>query len=90
MIAIKPDLKTIKGITIIHQAETPGLGGRIAEPEFLDRFKGKDVFPSLMIERPGKANKNNEVDGITGATLSGKAFERILNREIKKYVPALI
>ena len=89
IIALKPDLKTIKGITIIHQEETPGLGGRIAEPEFLDRFKGKDVFPSLMIERSGKANKNNEVDGITGATLSGKAFERILNREIKKYVPVI-
>lgn len=89
IVALGPDLKTIKGITIIYQEETPGLGGRIAEAGFLDRFKDKEIFPSLMILRPGKANKDNEVDGITGATLTCNAFEEILNREIKKYVPII-
>lgn len=89
ILALMPDLKTIKGITIIHQEETPGLGGRIAEAEFLDKFKGKEIFPQLMILSPGKANLNNEVDGITGATLSCKAFEEILNSEITKYVSAI-
>jgi len=89
IVALMPDLKTIKGITIIHQEETPGLGGRIAEAEFLDKFKTKKVFPSLMIQPPGKASQNNEVDGITGATLSCKAFEEILNSEIKKYVSVI-
>ena len=83
---LQPDMKTIKGITIIHQEETPGLGGRIAETDFLDRFKAKKVLPKLIIQPPGKASRNNEVDGITGATLSCKAFEAILNSEIKKYV----
>ncbi len=86
ILALMPDLKTIKGITIIHQEETPGLGGRIAEAEFLDRFKGKEIFPQLMILSPGKANLKNEVDGYTGATLTCKAFEEILNSEIEKYV----
>ncbi len=86
IIALEPDLETIKGITIIKQEETPGLGGRIAEAEFLDKFKTKKVFPRLMIQPPGKARENNEVDGITGATLSCQAFEEILNSEIEKYV----
>lgn len=89
IVALMPDLKTIKGITIIHQEETPGLGGRIAEADFLDGFEAKQVFPRLMIQPPGKANKNNEVDGITGATLSCKAFEEMLNSEIEKYVSVI-
>ena len=89
IVALMPGLKTIKGVTIIHQEETPGLGGRIAEADFLDRFETKDIFPKLMIQTPGKASGNNEVDGITGATLSCKAFEEILNSEIKKYVSVI-
>ena len=86
MIALSPDLKVIKGLSIIHQEETPGLGGRIAELDFLNRFTGKNVTGDLIIQPPGKASGDSEVDGITGATLSCKAFEGILNSEIKKYV----
>ncbi len=87
IIALLPDLKTIYGITIIHQEETAGLGSRIGEKDFLDRFKNKKLFPELMIVRPpAKASGENEVDGITGATFSCKAFEKIVNSESKKYI----
>lgn len=89
VISLLPDLKTIKGITVIHQEETPGLGDRIGEKEFLERFKSKKLEPQLLILSPGKAVKDNEVDGITGATLSCKAFERILNSESKRCIPLL-
>ena len=90
IIALEPDLKTIKGITIIHQEETPGLGGRIAEADFLDRFESKQVFPKLIIiQPPDKASLNNEVDGISGATLSCKALVEILNSEVKTYVSVI-
>ncbi len=85
-IALTPNLQKIHGISIIHQEETPGLGGRISEAEFLDRFKGKNITNGLIIQPPGKALADNEVDGITGATLSCNAFEIILNNEIKKYI----
>ena len=51
--AVLPDLKTIKGIAITHQEETPGLGGRIAEPEFLQSFTAKGLQPELRILAPG-------------------------------------
>ena len=92
VLALSSDLETIKGITIIHQEETPGLGGRIAERDYLGRFKGKKLAPELRILAPGKAGAqagDNEVDGITGATLSSKAFERILNSESRKYIPLI-
>ena len=86
VVAMQPDLKTIKGITIVHQEETPGLGDRVFEKETLDRFKGKKIEPQLLILSPGTAKKENEVDGITGATLTGKAFEKILNSQIREYI----
>ncbi len=88
-IALDGDLETIKGITIIYQEETPGLGGRIAEAQFLDRFKNKKLFPEFRIRSPGKAKGVNEIDGISGATLSCMALEQMLNKESKRYVPAI-
>ena len=88
-IAFKPDLETIKGITIIFQRETPGLGSRIGDAEFLDQFKDKKAFPRIIIAPEGTASGENEVDGITGATLSCNAFEAILNSELQKYIPAI-
>ncbi|MCK5093253.1 MAG: FMN-binding protein [Spirochaetes bacterium] len=86
VIGIKPDFETIKAVTIIYQEETPGLGGRIAEQQFLDRFKDKKLRPELLIVPPGRAKDENEVDGITGATMSSKAFETIINSQYNKYI----
>jgi Na+-transporting NADH:ubiquinone oxidoreductase subunit C len=87
VMAVKSDLETIKGLTIIHQEETPGLGGRIGEAAFLESFQSKKLVPAIRIVSPGKAKTENEVDGITGATLSCKAFERILQAESKRCLP---
>ncbi len=87
ILAMSSDLGMIRGISIIHQEETPGLGGRIAEREFLDTFRGKSISPEIRVQPPGKASGENEVDGITGATLSSKAFERIINDQSKEYIP---
>ncbi|HPD46070.1 MAG TPA: FMN-binding protein [Anaerohalosphaeraceae bacterium] len=88
-VALRPDHRTIKGIIILHQEETPGLGSRIAEPVFLDRFKDKKFAPQVRVQPPGKASGDSEVDGFTGATLSCKAFEQVLNSEVAKYIPML-
>jgi Na+-transporting NADH:ubiquinone oxidoreductase subunit C len=89
IVALKSDLKTIYGIKVIHQEETPGLGGRIAEKEFLSQFKDKKILPQIVIISKGKAVNENEVDGITGATMTSKAFEDILNKNIQRYLAIL-
>ena len=85
-IALSPDLEQVRGLSIVAQKETPGLGGRIVETDFLNRFRGRMITDGLAIVSPGKAVADNEVDGITGATLTCNAFEDLLNNEIKKYV----
>ncbi|MEW6088319.1 MAG: FMN-binding protein [bacterium] len=85
VISFMPDLETIKNIVIIHQEETPGLGGRIGEKAYLDKFKDKKFLPDIKIVPPGKAQKENEIDGITGATMTVKAFEKLVNKQVEMY-----
>lgn len=89
VISLEKDLKTIRKIKITHQEETPGLGGRIAETDYLKQFKNKEVLPRIIFMPEGKASQKNEVDAITGATGSSRAFEKLINANIQKYLSAL-
>jgi Na+-transporting NADH:ubiquinone oxidoreductase subunit C len=89
IIAMNPDLARIAGLTIMQQEETPGLGSRIADAEYLEAFAGKRFAPALNIVSPGTADGENEIDSISGATLSSKAFIDILNAEHARYIGAL-
>ena len=89
IISLNPDLKTVRRINILHQEETPGLGARIADNSYLSQFKNKEFFPSLVFTPAGQAKANNEVDGITGATGSSKALEKLLNETIQKNISRL-
>jgi electron transport complex protein RnfG len=51
----------ITAIKIVNQNETPGLGSRVAEPDFISRFSAKDV------------RELSRVQAITGATISSTA-----------------
>lgn len=73
LVALDAGLETIKGIEILRQEETPGLGGRIVEAEFKDQFKGRLVEPEIT------------VDAITGATMTSKAFKKIINGNVKSF-----
>ncbi|MDA3810045.1 MAG: FMN-binding protein [Spirochaetaceae bacterium] len=79
VIAIESDMKTISGLAILSQIETPGLGSRIGEEPFLSQFVAKQFDPQLKFMSAGKSKNNNEIDGISGATLSSKAIINILN-----------
>ena len=71
----------------VDQKETPGLGGRIAEVEFLNQFNNKKFSPKIMITSTGSVNSNCKIDGISGATMTCRAFENILNEAADKYFP---
>jgi len=86
IISLEKDLKTVRKIKVTYQEETPGLGSRIAERDYLKQFKNKEIFPKLVFMPEGKAARKNEVDAITGATGSSRAFERLINDSVKKYL----
>lgn len=59
--------KSVAGVRILEQAETPGLGSETSKPDFYNRFQGLDSS-SVSLKK-----NNGKVDGITGATISSRA-----------------
>ncbi|MEF8787470.1 MAG: FMN-binding protein [Planctomycetota bacterium] len=94
VLALEPDLRTIRGIAFYEQEETPGLGAKIATEEFTSRFVGKKIGPpeggpdeaGMKITPPGQAGGPTEVDGITGATMTSDRVEKMLNDVISEIV----
>ena len=78
MVGFTPN-KIIRNISVIQQKETPGLGTKMKEPQFRDQFKGKDpsVF-KMTVKKDG-----GDVDAITAATISSRAFCDAVNRACK-------
>ena len=75
VLALEPDLRTIRGIRFFKQEETPGLGGEIGADWFQDQFVGKQIASEadvygFAIVKPGTGEGVNVVDGITGATMT--------------------
>jgi electron transport complex protein RnfG len=66
----------ILNVSVLKHNETPGLGTRMTESRFKDQFKGKDpaVF-KIKVKKDG-----GEVDAITAATISSRAFCAAMNR----------
>ena len=83
ILALEPDIKTIKSISFYQQEETPGLGGEIASKRFRDRFKKKTIYdadgkPGIYI-RKKDILETNEVQAITGATFTSNRVQVMLN-----------
>ena len=90
-LSLAPDMRTIRGVTFHEQEETPGLGGEIASNWFRNQFRDKKIVsdqgaPGLRIVRGRKAAAANEVDGITGATMTCDKVEAMLNKMIAQVV----
>ena len=85
-VAIESGSRRIAGIVFTEHAETPGLGGRISEPAFAARFAGKPLDQPepdgrrLRFVTEGSAARPTEIDGLTGASETTRAVERIINR----------
>ena len=82
VITLQPDLETIESISIIAQEETPGLGARITEDVFLKQFVNKKVLPSLAVVMRRKSTEINEIDAISGATMTSVALVDMINEAV--------
>lgn len=70
---------TVKGISIISQTETAGLGARIALPSFTDRFAGQKI-DDIKLKQDG-----GQIDATTGSTISCRAVvEAVRNTALEK------
>lgn len=85
-----PSRRAIIGMQVLDSRETPGLGDKIAfDPEFLANFESLVVDPEIVPVKRGQKTQANQVDTITGATISSEAVIRILNDSRKRWDPVL-
>lgn len=95
-LAFENDGQTVSGFSVFSHSETPGLGGEIESAWFRKNFKGKKIlnsqnkFVSIGIAK-GKAEdlpkdeQSNYVDGISGATLTGRYLSEGIKNTLMKY-----
>lgn len=85
---IKKDLVTLFGIEILESVETPGLGGEIVNDKFKGQFANLKFAPKIIYTKKGKRGAN-EIDAITGATISSQRVVSILNAKITRLLEIL-
>ena len=93
-LALEKDLNTVLGIALDHKGETPGLGARITEANVQQRYVGKKIFDEQgqlvsikMLKGEGNSGLNDhQVDGMSGATITGKGVNAMLEDYLKCYL----
>lgn len=70
----------ITGLGFLDISETPGLGMNAVKPEFKDQYTGKNV-DSFVVTKSG-ASADNEIDAISGATITTDAVTNAVNGAI--------
>ncbi len=87
-VALDADLQTVHGLAFYEHGETPGLGGEIENPTWLAGWHGKKIYDDQgkvvlrVVKGVSKAHDEaalHEVDGLSGATLTGNGVERLFH-----------
>jgi electron transport complex protein RnfG len=73
--------ETITGLFVLDQKETPGLGNKIIKREWRDQFKNKGTDRDIVAKKKD-TEAPNEIDAITGATVSSKSVCTIINKTV--------
>lgn len=84
------DVRRVVGMEVLDSRETPGLGDKIyKDAEFVAGFSELAVEPTIVAVKKGQKTRPNEIDAITGATISSKAVIRIINEANRDWLPRL-
>lgn len=92
-VTLDGDLNTIKGVSLAHKGETPGLGAEIATPKFQAQYVDKTIYDGdqyvsiAVLKGGGGAGNPHAVDGITGGTITSVAVGEMFYRSLDLYVP---
>lgn len=86
-VALGSDFSTINGISFYQHGETPGLGGEVDNIKWQEGWRGKSIFDDKSeiklrvikgVAKDGDLMKKYKIDGLSGATLTTKGIDNIL------------
>jgi electron transport complex protein RnfG len=81
LIGLDAQAKTITGLFILEQKETPGLGNKIGTVRWRSQFVNRATDRPLVVVKRG-SGRPDAIDAVTGATISSRSVTRIVNRTI--------
>ncbi len=85
----EPATGRVVGMKVLAEKETPGLGDKIwKDSAFVNGFAGA-LAPIQGVKRGSAHTSKNQVDMITGATISSRAVINIINHRLEKIGPLL-
>ncbi len=82
-VALENDKQTVVGLKFYEQGETPGLGGEVDNPRWLELWSGKKLvdeqgIPALRLVKTMPKNEF-EVDALSGATMTTNGLQNMLD-----------
>lgn len=92
-VALEEDMNTVAGVSFDHAGETPGLGAEIKDnAKWKSQFVGKKIYKgneyvSVFVRKGGAIDKEHEVDGLSGATVTADGVTDMLYKGLKIYEP---
>lgn len=87
MLGYAPAREELLGMKVLGNKETPGLGDGIEKnPKYTGQFPGRKL---PLVATKGTASAANEVDTITGATISSAAVIGGINAAVEYFGPAI-
>jgi electron transport complex protein RnfG len=82
LVGISADENVITGMRVLSQRETPGLGALAVKEDFYRKFDNKPAAPLKVVKvSPGE----NEIDAMSGATITTRAITDAVNEAINWY-----
>ena len=82
MAGLNSDKSRMAGIRVLDQVETPGLGNKIVEDKFTGQWRGLSIEPKVEYVKNKKPEKPNQIQAITGATISSRAVVNAVNARV--------
>lgn len=79
MVGITKDL-TINQVKIMSMSETPGLGAKASEPEFIGQYDGLSAGITVV---KNTTPADNQIEAISGATITSKAVTKAVNAALE-------
>ena len=91
-LALDEDKNTIYGVNFNHESETPGLGAKVVEMPFREQFEGKhirnaegQVVSVAVLKKGNLAEGQEQVDAISGATITSSGVSTMLQTNLEEY-----
>lgn len=73
----------VAGMKVVSNTETPGLGANASNDEFQDQFKEKSAESDIELVKNNATEE--QVEALTGATITSDAITDSVNEAIKAY-----